>query len=85
MTLYSEEDLAYFEEHGIGYDPPPTEEEVQQVIDFYNRVEKMELGDDALFAIIEEQCGPYFAGDRSLDETVDQIQRRAALYVNENR
>ena len=38
-----------------------------------------------LLEIITEQAQPYFAGDKSLDETVDLIQRRAALYVNENR
>ena len=86
MTLkYTEEELAYLEENDISYALPPTEEEVRQVMDFYNCVEKMDLGNDALFAIIEEQCGPYFAGDRTLDETVDQIQRRAALYINESR
>ena len=85
LNRYSEEDLAFYEKYDIDFNPQTTEEEVRQVLDFYNSVEKMEVGNDALFAIIEEQCAPYFAGDRTLDETVDQIQRRAALYVNEVR
>ena len=32
---------------------------------------------------IQEPCEAYFAGDKTLDETVDLIQRRVALYVNE--
>ena len=32
-----------------------------------------------------EAAGPYFAGDKTLDETVRLIQSRAELYVNENR
>lgn len=35
--------------------------------------------------IVWEAAGPYFAGDRSLDETVALIQNRVQLYVNENR
>lgn len=85
MILYDPETLSFFEENDISYSPPVTEEQCQRLMGLYDQVEKMELGNDALFAIIQEQCGPYFAGDRSLDETVDQIQRRASLYVNENR
>ena len=40
---------------------------------------------DELSNIIWDTIGPYFAGDRTLDETVDLVQRRAMLYVNENR
>lgn len=83
-TVYSEEELdALSVREAIVYQVP--EEDCRQVLELYNRVEKMELGNDALFGIIEEQCGPYFAGDRTLEETIDQIQRRAVLYVNENR
>ncbi len=40
---------------------------------------------DALANIVWEACGPYFAGDKTLDETVSLIQNRVQLYVNENR
>ena len=32
-----------------------------------------------------EQADVYFAGDKSLEETVQLIQNRASLYENENR
>lgn len=84
MTLYHPESLEDYPAEE-GYRQPMTEEMCRKILDFYNQVEEMRLGGGELLDIIEEQCGPYFAGDRSLDETVDQIQRRVALYINENR
>lgn len=34
---------------------------------------------------IYESCGAYFAGDKTLDETVDLIQNRVTLYINERK
>ena len=34
--------------------------------------------------IIEEEAEPYFAGARTLDETVELIQNRAEIFVSEN-
>lgn len=64
---------------------PLTKEDVQQYEAFINSVDRIALYDSALYDIIEEAAGPYFAGDKTLDETVELIQRRAQLYVNENR
>lgn len=63
---------------------PATEEEVQRYEDFLNSVEKIYLFDNEVYQIVEEAAGAYFAEDKTLDETVDLIQRRATLYVNEN-
>ncbi len=41
--------------------------------------------DSALSDIVWEAVGPYFAGDRSLEETVGMINKQVRLYVNENR
>ena len=48
-------------------------------------MERIELSDSELLEIVMDAAGPYFAGDKTLDETVELIQRRAQLYVNENR
>ena len=62
-----------------------TKEEEQRYEDLINSIDKMELCDKAVFDIVQESLGPYFAGDKTLDETVDLIQNRVSLYVNEQR
>ena len=61
-----------------------TREEYDRFMDFFNSVESISLYDPAVMNIVVEQCGPFFAGDRTLDETVQAIQDRVTLYVNEN-
>ncbi len=61
-----------------------TQEEYDRFMDFFNSVESISLYDPAVMNIVVEQCGPFFAGDRTLDETVQAIQDRVTLYVNEN-
>ena len=62
-----------------------TKEEEQRYEDLINSIDKMELCDKAVFDIVQESLGPYFAGDRTLDETVALIQNRVTLYINEQR
>lgn len=64
---------------------PATDEECQRFEDFYNSINKIELYDDNIYDIVWEACVPYFAGDKTLDETVELVQRRVSLYVNEQR
>ena len=45
----------------------------------------MELCDKAVFDIVQESLGPYFAGDRTLDETVALVQNRVGLYLSEQK
>ena len=33
--------------------------------------------------IVEEEIQPYFAGDKTLDDAIDIIQRRAQIYISE--
>ena len=51
----------------------------------YESTEQITGRNDALLDIVMEQAEPYFAGDKTLEETAQLIQNRAKLYVNENR
>lgn len=62
-----------------------TEEECRRFEDFLNSIEKADLYDTDLLDIVIEMTEPYFAGDKTVDETIEQIQRRVSLYVNEIR
>ncbi len=50
-----------------------------------NSIDKIQLRDNTLHDIVLEIVGAYFAGDKTLDDTVALVQNRATLYVNENR
>ena len=39
----------------------------------------------ALSEVVWDTIGPYLAGDRSMEDTIDLVQNRVGLYVNENR
>ena len=41
--------------------------------------------DSAIADIVWEASGPYFAGDKTLEETIRLIENRVGLYVNELR
>ncbi|MBO4679347.1 MAG: hypothetical protein J5626_06725, partial [Lachnospiraceae bacterium] len=41
--------------------------------------------DNQVYAIVYEEIPAYFAGEKSLDETIKIIQKRVDLYVEENR
>ncbi len=63
----------------------PSEAQMEQFWKLYNSIDHVCTEDAALLDIILEQAQPYFAGDKSLEETAKLIQNRAQLYVNENR
>lgn len=63
----------------------PNEAQMESFWDLYNAIDKVNTTETAVMKIIDEQAQPYFAGDKSLDEVADLIQRRVSLYVNENR
>ena len=67
------------------YQLAPNEIQMERFWDLYHAIDRVESSNSNIMRIIEEQAEIYFAGDKSLDETVDLIQRRAELYVNENR
>ncbi len=69
----------------VVYELAPSEAQMERFWKLYNSIDHVCTEDAALLDIILEQAQPYFAGDKALDETADLIQRRASLYVNENR
>lgn len=62
-----------------------TAEELQRFEDFVQHIDRIDLYDNEIYDIAWAAAAPYFAGDKTLDETVDLIQNRVSLYVNENR
>ncbi len=64
---------------------PSTKEELARFEEFINSIDKIQLRDNTLHDIVLEIVGAYFAGDKTLDDTVALVQNRATLYVNENR
>ena len=60
-----------------------TLEEMEQLLDLYNRSTGLFGLEDSIINIVTEQAGAYFAGDRSLDDTVAAIQSREGLYLAE--
>jgi len=62
-----------------------TPEELERFETLLNSIDKINLYDTALYSIVYEAVGPYFAGDKTLDETVDMLNNRVGLYLNEQR
>ena len=61
------------------------QEEYDQIMDLYNKVDKMYSMDNNVYDIVTEVAGSYFAGDRSLDDAANLIQNKVTTYVNESR
>jgi len=62
----------------------PTREELEQFTALYDAVDQVYDPDEKLLSIVREGAGAYFAGDKSLTDTVRLIQNRASLYLSEN-
>lgn len=62
-----------------------TQDELQRFENLLNSIDKIDLYNTAIYEIVYEASEAYFAGDKTLDETVNIIQNRVSLYVNENR
>jgi len=61
----------------------PVQEDVDAVRRLLEAAEPTNLSWGNIFNIINEEAAPYFYGQKTLDEVVDIIQRRAQLYVSE--
>ena len=80
-------------EKGFGQEPDRvrvechrvTDEEWEQYEALINSITKVDMYDTNIYNIVWEPAGAYFAGDKTLDETVALIQNRVTLYVNEQR
>ena len=85
-TKYPNENFEnFYKSTEYSYYHVATEEEVERAVDLFNSVDKFGMKSPQIYTIINELCGAYFAGDKTLDETVDLVQRRVTLYVNELR
>ena len=62
-----------------------SQEEYDQIMGLYNAVDSLDDYDQKVSAIVSEEAGAYFAGDKTLDDCAAQIQSRVKIYVNENR
>ena len=63
----------------------PNEDDLARFETLVNNTTQIYWPDKALSEIVWESISPYFAGDKTLDETVQLVQNRVSLYVNENR
>lgn len=61
----------------------PIQEDVDAVRRLLETAEPTNLSWGNIFNIINEEAAPYFYGQKTLDEVVDIIQRRAQLCVSE--
>ena len=59
------------------------EEEKEQLLRLIETASLNDAIDYTLYYILQEEAQGYFAGDRTLEETVHRMQRRAVLYVTE--
>lgn len=64
---------------------PASQEQVDMYTDLVNSTKKVQDYDESLMEIVQEEAKTYFAGEKSLDETVKIIQNRIETYVNENK
>ena len=59
------------------------EREKEQLLRLIETASLNDAIDYTLYYILQEEAQGYFAGDRTLEETVNRMQRRAVLYVTE--
>jgi len=62
-----------------------SEEDIQRYETLINKTTQLYWPDDALSDIVWEALGPYFAGDKTMDETIALVQDRVTLYINEQK
>lgn len=62
----------------------PTREEVDKLVAYLDSIDRWETTlDRQLWKIIEDEVMAYFAGEKSLDDTVNLIQERASIWISE--
>ncbi|MBD5162755.1 MAG: hypothetical protein HDT14_12250 [Oscillibacter sp.] len=63
----------------------PDEDDLIRFETLLNDTTQIYWPENDLSEIVWESIGPYFAGDRTMDETIQMVQNRVGLYLNENR
>ncbi len=64
---------------------PVTEEETAALLYLMDTAQAASPMDDTLWRIIVEEAGPYFQGQKTVEDTAAAIQSRAGVYLKENR
>ena len=64
---------------------PISEEDIRRYEALIYSITLLYWSDDALADVVWDAIGPYLAGDKTLDETVQLLNNRIGLYVNELR
>ena len=67
------------------YEIKATDEDAALLRDMIENAEVAKTLDGPVMDIIAGEMPAYFAGEKSLDETIKIIQKRVNLYVEENR
>ena len=76
----------YFYRDGPNIFPDPTtREDIPRFENLINNTKQIYWPNDDLSDTVWDAIGPYFAGDKTMDETVRLVENRVKLYVNENR
>ncbi|MDO5475857.1 MAG: hypothetical protein Q4F43_01945 [Eubacteriales bacterium] len=64
--------------------PVPSREDVDAVLQILESVKSRSSTNPAIYRIIQEETGAFFAGQKSAQETADIIQSRVQIYVDES-
>ena len=64
---------------------PATQADYDQVMALYEAADSLVSRDENIWAIVREQAGACFAGDRTAEEAARAIQSRVELYLNEQK
>lgn len=62
-----------------------TQEQVDKVMTLINATERLYSYDETIYNVISDECGAFFAGQKSAEETAKLVQSRLNIYVNEKR
>ncbi len=70
------------QEVNIGY---PTQADVDRIYNFIGSLDTIYRTDSSLMAIISEEAGAFFAGQKTVEEVSNIIQNRVQIYISETR
>ena len=62
-----------------------SQEDYDQFMELYNAIDRVYTYDTEIYDIVNKMAEPYFNGDSTVEEIVNQIQSRVGLYVNEQK
>ena len=78
------DDTYYFNDEDVII-PPSTQEEVDEMLNFIESVDRLAYYNQDILDIIQEETAPFFSGQKSAEEVAHIIQSRVQIFVNESR